>query len=417
MKKMARILLRGPPKIAPFDEAASQLPVGLKPLRKQQEVLAKAFGRTLVEVDEGQPFPEDVDVAIAENVFVNEAAFEKIVRSVDETLGIRQLALSPNTALFRFLNPFNGGSRAALTSTEFSDIEPADTDGSASPQPICFFSGKLAGLTPRRQDEKESSYWHLYQDGSGSKNEEVHSSFVFLDEKGTDSVRVPPYGRPPHLLHLPANAAVAGTVHHWLHVLHLNLAELFAQRLARGATQGRNIFLGTVDVHPTAFVENSILEDGVEVEAGASVMNSWIGPHVKVADHAVLDRCVVDEHCHTLIDTHLRRVVAFSGSTLSNLGTEDLLLGRNIFITTAVAFFGGVPGKNVFVDGENTLRPCLGGVVGHGATLGARSLFEAGASVPSGLTVVGRPDDAIARFSEVGLARAHAVLGDPTEDA
>ncbi|MFZ9890044.1 MAG: hypothetical protein ACO3JL_21310, partial [Myxococcota bacterium] len=147
------------------------------------------------------------------------------------------------------------------------------------------------------------------------------------------------------------------------------------------------------------------------------VMRSFLGEGVHVADHAVIADCVIGPGSHTLVDTHLRRVVAMGGSTLSNLGTSDLLLGREVFLTTGVAFFGGEPSRTVVVEGADTHRPVLGGCVGHKVTLGARALFAAGVAVPSGTVVVGRPDEAAQKLDERGLLRAHMRFGDPTSDA
>ena len=164
-------------------------------------------------------------------------------------------------------------------------------------------------------------------------------------------------------------------------------------------------------------MEGSILAAGVEVEAGATILQSYLGEGVRVTSRSVLSRCVIGAGCHTLIDTHLRRVVALPGSTLASLGTEDLVLGRELFITTGVAFFGGGVGETVRVEGEDTKRPVLGGAVGHRTILGARALFDAGVCVPGELLVVGRPDDAVSRTDDAGLQRALARRGDPQEDA
>ena len=383
MSTLVRVCRREPKALAPFGEPALKLDVVHRPLADHHQRLAQSLGLQLVDVEEGARLPDDTVLALGEDVFVNDEAGAWL-RS-QATSGVCQLAHAVGTPLFDWLQPLSGAS-------------------SDTPLAVGVFAGALGG----KCISSSAAGWMLNDDAVDT---------ALLTDTGADEVRVAPAGPPPHVLRFPTTTLVAGDLRHWLHVLHVNHAELYAQRRLQGAVGGRNVMLGEAKVHPTAYVENSILEDGVEVEPGASVMNSWIGKNVKVADHAVLDRCVVGADCHTLIDTHMRRIVAYPGSTLSNLGTEDLLLGREIFITTGVAFFGGTPGQTVVVDGEDTRRASLGGVVGHHTTLGARSLFEGGVCVPSHMTIVGRPDEAIGRFTDAGLARAHAVFGNPNEDA
>jgi NDP-sugar pyrophosphorylase family protein len=165
-------------------------------------------------------------------------------------------------------------------------------------------------------------------------------------------------------------------------------------------------------VHPTAIVERSILGANVRIEAHASVIDSVIGDDVHIADHSVIHTSAIGDRCRTLVDTHLRRVVAMPGSTLSNLDMQDAVFGAGVFLTTGVAFFPDGPGRNVVVDGRDSGRAVGNGAVGKGAILGSRALFRCGVAVPAGALVVARPEEAVGKFDAGSLGRAAMILGD-----
>lgn len=370
--------------IAPFDEAAARFSFCDRPLADLQRQEAEAAGFELVDVSEGEALPQGTEVAFSADCFVTAGALK--LAQVGATKSARaQLVVTGQSPLFTFLYPH---SHAGAVSDQGLRL------------PV--FAGELAGKVA---------------EGDVAERWFDDAIPTLLTDAEADVDRTDPYGKPSCQLRIPASERMAGRITHWLHALNLSLSYLSLFRRRHGATGRKNHLLGEAKIHPTALVEGSVIADGAEIEAGASVIDSYIGPKVKIADHAIFARCAVDTGCHTLIDTHMRRVIAYEGSTLSNLGTTDLLLGRKIFITTGVAYFHPGPKETIFVDGQDALRPVLGGAVGHGAILGARSLFPAGQAVPSGMTIVGRPDEAISRLTPEGLERAHAQHGDPQTDA
>lgn len=366
----------------PFDEAPSRLPLLDVPLRHfQDRELYRAGLEKAQDARPGEPLPAGTRVVFSADAVFTADTVRALVEESRER--VRRAAVKRGTALFDFVQPLQEG-----TSPD-EDL------------PVPLWAGPLDDVAA---DERAPALAEA-------------PLAVVCDEDGAVLHRVPPAGAPPHVLRVPRCTRIAGRLAHWLHLLNLNHAVLVAERERAGATGGRNVLEGEAHLHPNAVVEDSLLAPGVVVEHGATVLRSFLGEGVRVADHAVLADCVIGPGCHTLVDTHMRRVVALGGSTLSNLGTEDLLLGREVFITTGVAFFGYQPGTTVVVDGHDTRRPVLGGCVGNRVTLGARSLFAAGMAVPSGAVIVGRPDEALQKLDERGLARASVQLGDPTRDA
>jgi carbonic anhydrase/acetyltransferase-like protein (isoleucine patch superfamily) len=370
--RAVRVIPKEDEALAPFLDPAGGLPLLDAPLAERQSETLISCGFTVDEVKEGDPLPAGTRLAFAASACFSRQAVQALVSRP----GPARMGIKAGTALFDFTQPCSG--------------HPADRD-----LPLPILAGELAGRPAGDWDAPLQTV---------------------CDEEEFVAIRVDPYGEPPHVLRVPAGERIAGEFAHWLHVLNLNQAFLERERRSRGAIGRRNAKLGKATVHRTALVEGSILGDGVEVENDASVIDCYLGPGVKIGDHACFHRCVIGAGCHTLIDTHMRRVVAFAGSTLSNLGIEDVVLGKSVFVTTGVAFFANTPGKNARVDGEEIPRPVLGGAVGDRAVLGARSLFGASLAVPAGTTIVMMPGEGITRVDEEGLARAHCRFADPTED-
>jgi len=238
---------------------------------------------------------------------------------------------------------------------------------------------------------------------------------VVADDAGARAFDVRPFGPAPHRLEIADVGGLLGWPRHWLHVLELSLASLFATvreappRVRADRRRGQKI-------HPTAHIERSVLGDNVVVEAHAAIIDSVIGDDVLVGDHTVIHSSVIGPRCRTLVDTHLRRVVAMAGSTLSNLDMQDALFGREVFLTTGVAFFHDGPGRTVEVDGLDTGRPVLSGAIGRRAVLGSRALFRSGIALPAGALIVARPEEAVGKFDPASLAKAAMRLGDRDVD-
>ncbi len=360
------------PAVFPLADDAGALLVGGPPLRELQAAEAAAAGHELRDVPAGAPLPAGADVACALDAVFSRETLAALADAARQRGGLVQAAVARGTALY-----------AAATRMH-------DADGDL---PLPLWAGPLSGLTPDVGGDAAAAF-------------PTAARVPVCDDDHAVDVRVPPYGAPPHVLRMPAVSRLGGRVRHWLDVLELSLA---ASATRRGRLRGKNK-LGDVDIHPTATVINSILADGVRLEPHASVIDSVVGRDVLVADHSVLHTCVVGDNCRTLVDTSLRRIVAMQDSTLSNLGLSDVVIGRNVFLTTAVATFA-LPGDDVVVEGRDTHRAVLGGALGARCILGSRALLKAGTALPPGLLVVARPGEAATKLDDDSLARATMIRG------
>lgn len=375
--------LSGASPLAPFLRPAGALPVVDGTLQHAQDRVAAALGLTVVEQSPDVPVPPGTVLAFDADVWFTAAMAEALCASPCQAA-----AVQPDTALGRWTVPLSGldavDGVVAMPLWGGAALEGTRADLAALPP---LLTGAPDAHTP---------------------------------------IRVAPYGPAPHTLNVPSGAMQVAVIRHWMHLLNVNQTALLARRTALGAVNGRTAILknarsGTPEtvtvtpkpakvhagVHPAAYVADALIADDAEIESGASVLRSYIGPGVRVADQAVLADCVIAEDCQTLVDTHLRRVVALPGSTLSNLGLEDVALGANVFVTTAVSFYGHPVGENITVDGADSGRATLSGAIGCKSIVGARALVTAGKAIPPDVTVVMRPDEGAVKLDDAGLARAH----------
>ncbi|MBW1873672.1 MAG: hypothetical protein JRJ19_16510 [Deltaproteobacteria bacterium] len=236
----------------------------------------------------------------------------------------------------------------------------------------------------------------------------------------------PPWG----YIDLPRTTLLAADIRHWVHIVWLNhllpwvrLEEYWEdhpglkrswrsrgsnpyRRAARRSVIGKNC-----RIHPTAYVEGSILGDCVSMGPFTCVRDSIISDGVEISDHSKFQRCVVGEKCHTLNDSYFIGCTFYSGSTLASFMLRNSVLGRRVFITSGVMFWDEAIEEPVEVidRGQSvaTGRWQLGGCAGHECILGTRAIFLPGRAVPNRTMIVMRPEEGVVKLP------AHAKRGVP----
>jgi hypothetical protein len=362
--------------IFPFADDAAGLLFGGSTLLALQEEAAADCGMTIVDVDDDAVLPADCVAFMARDVVLSGATLQRLLGESDARKQIVRAAVKGGTALH-------------LASTRLLDA-PGDLA-------VPLWAGDLGGQTPQ----------------AGFAAVDAVKSVLVADEDAAVVFDTTPLGAAPHRLAIANVARLLGRPTHWLHVLDLSLA---AARTRLQGPRSKQQGGKRPRIHPTAYVDNSILGAGVRLDAHVSVVDSVIGDDVNVADHTVIHGCVIGSGCRTLVDTHLRRVVAMPGSTLSNLDMQDAIFGREVFVTTGVAFFDDGPGRDAVVDGKDSGRAVLGGAIGARSVLGSRALFRSGVALPARLLVVARPEEAVGKIDEASMSKAAVRFGDKARD-
>ncbi|HEY1097837.1 MAG TPA: hypothetical protein VGF99_02875, partial [Myxococcota bacterium] len=157
---------------------------------------------------------------------------------------------------------------------------------------------------------------------------------------------------------------------------------------------GRN-----VRIHPTAWVEASILGDDVVIGAGASVRNSIVGNGVVVGDHATVLASTLGDRVAVTPRTFVVSSVAYDDAVLSNYKLQVSVIGRGASLSTWAGFIDAKLQGSIEVphDGrmQSTGRNFLGSALGHGGHVGAKVLILPGREIPNGTLITMRDDEII----------------------
>lgn len=277
-------------------------------------------------------------------------------------------------------------------------------------------SSPLAQLLPVSSARRDDDRWVLdiFADAPADATLEAlraQAEPVVVDApQATYRRELPRLGPPPHHLELPAEGLVAAHLEHWVHLLWLG--PLLVPRL-RARAEGRrrrtrgaelpSIVHPTAEVHPTARLDGAVIGPRAIVGLGCTVDHSYVGADARLADFSKISRSVLGDGVHTLADANFSHVVSLGEGTLTNLQLRDVLIGRRVFLTSGVIFWGEALGQTITVEHEghehDTGRRLLGGCVGHGAVLGARTIVGPGRAIPNRTVVVMRREEGVLRVA------------------
>ena len=216
-------------------------------------------------------------------------------------------------------------------------------------------------------------------------------------------------GPPPHHIDLPDDGVVAAHMEHWVHVLWLAplLVPAVRSRTAGKRRRGKAGLASSVigkdtKIHPSVYLEGAIIGDGARLGAGCSIRHSSVGAESHLSDFTKVSYSVLGDRTHTLVDATFSNVVSLGSGTLANLLLRDVLLGRDVFLTSGVIFWNEAIDGTITVDKDgaaiDTGRKVLGGCAGHGCVLGARTIVAPGKALPNRTTVVMRREEGVMKF-------------------
>ena len=211
---------------------------------------------------------------------------------------------------------------------------------------------------------------------------------------------------------LPITDRVLIRVDHWVNLWAANLSVPAAGiarsrklkcRLLRLAVKARSLNQWNVlratnsigrdcDIHPTAYIESSIIGSGTQIGAGAVVRGALIGKGCRILNRATVELCVLGDGAHVMNGCTAQFAVLYAGHLTMSNRVSFSLCGRDTFVGDGVTLDDfRVDGETVrvlkdgaFVDSGMTF---LGGCLGHGAYLGAGCVLAPGRAIPNGWRV------------------------------
>jgi acetyltransferase-like isoleucine patch superfamily enzyme len=211
---------------------------------------------------------------------------------------------------------------------------------------------------------------------------------------------------------LPITDRVLIRIDHWVNLWAANLSVPAAAnarskklkwRLLRLAFKARSLNQWSVlrasnrigkgcDIHPTAYIENSVIGRGTQIGAGAVVRGALIGNYCRVLNRATVELCVLGDGAHVMNGCTVQFAVLYPGHHTMSNRLSFSLCGRDTFVGDGVTLDDfRVDGETVRVlkDGVSvdSGMTFLGGCLGHGAYLGAGCVLAPGRAVPNGWRV------------------------------
>lgn len=146
------------------------------------------------------------------------------------------------------------------------------------------------------------------------------------------------------------------------------------------------------DIHPKAYIEGSIIGNGVKVGAGSIIRESNIADNTTIENGVILSFSTIGEGCYIADGTMIRYSTIYPNTFFGFSGLSCQLLGRNCFIGGGVSLTDyRLDGKNITVvkNGEvvDTGNRILGSCIGHGTYLATGTIVAPGRSIPKGTRI------------------------------
>lgn len=249
---------------------------------------------------------------------------------------------------------------------------------------------------------------------------EATRALVIAPDDFSASVAMPSHMCGAEKYLVPMTERFVVQIDHWVNLWAVNIASILAggARLKK-SSKAKLLFLAlkarsfnkwkilcqlnkigrSCDIHPTAYVEGSVIGDGVTIEAGAVVRESVIGEGSLIGNGVVVEESVIGEGS-TILNGHILYSVLYPHSFSVAEMVSASLVGKDTFMglnSTLTDF--RLDGKNVTVlkngiavDSGNTF---LGSCLGHGVYLGSGCIVAPGRTVPNDLHLAACKDKTV----------------------
>ncbi len=174
-------------------------------------------------------------------------------------------------------------------------------------------------------------------------------------------------------------------------------------------------------IHPTAYIEGSVIGDNVTVGAGAVIRESAIGSNSFIGNGVVVEESVIGEKS-TILNGHILYSVLYPGTFTVAQFISASLVGRNTFIGSGVTLTDfRFDGKDVLVTKGgakkiDTGNKFLGCCLGHGVYLGSGCTVTPGRAIPPGTRITPEKNRIISGSDFGGRIPGFRVIKDKTSE-
>jgi acetyltransferase-like isoleucine patch superfamily enzyme len=146
------------------------------------------------------------------------------------------------------------------------------------------------------------------------------------------------------------------------------------------------------DIHPTAYVEGSVIGDNAIIGAGSVVRECNLAENVTIENNVTLNFGVIGGGSYIGDGSIVRYSVIYPNSYFGFSTFSCQTLGRNCFIGDGVTLTDfRLDGKNITVDKNgkiiDTDNRILGSCIGHESYIAAGSVISPGRAIPNGTRI------------------------------
>ena len=265
-----------------------------------------------------------------------------------------------------------------------------------------------------QETKKQDNYieYNLWYYPSKNLRENVCKPIVFNPDEVLESIHLPKHICESGRYAMPLTKKVIIQINHWSNLWAANLSSVLAM-LSRLSQTNKikimSIVLKTCstnrwkissllndigkdcDIHPTAYIEGSVVGNNVIIGAGAVVRGAIIGDNSFVGNGVVIETSVVGENC-TILNGHILYSVLYpSVFTVTHMISASLIGGNSFIGSGAVLTDFRLDGKTMFVMKEgkkvDSGNIFLGCCLGDDVYLGSGCIVAPGRIIPSGSRV------------------------------
>jgi len=187
----------------------------------------------------------------------------------------------------------------------------------------------------------------------------------------------------------------------WLAAMKLPLASAWRARSLRPSqVLGKSYLAGSgCVIHPSAYVEWSVLGNNVRIGPGAVVRGAVLGNRVEIGPNALVEYVTLGEKATVNGNVTLRLSVVGDEANVGAYFTQLSVIGRGAALCPSSGTYDFNLRGNVSVNFQGRNISCgsriLGSCLGHGAFLGANVTLASGQEIPNGCILVRSPRELV----------------------
>ncbi|MEM3404246.1 MAG: DapH/DapD/GlmU-related protein [Nitrososphaeria archaeon] len=257
-------------------------------------------------------------------------------------------------------------------------------------------------------DLRDSIGYRLYYYPPGCDRHMIPKPLVINADEYVQEMLFPNHMVQGGIYKAPITRKAIVQIEHWANLWACNIAALLARiaelkhnrfrqlRLAASVistnqwrVSSKNVQVGRgCDIHPTAYLENTVIGDKVEIGAHSVIRGAMIGDKSVIQNNCTVAYSVLGKECQLRDGANVTYSLLFPGAFTTGSFINTSVMGRNSFfpvgsILTDFRFDGKhvtVSKNGKIVDSGQTF---LGGCLGHGAYVGAGVTIPPGREIPN----------------------------------